>query len=122
MPSEADQVEIRLTPHELASTVEALHDAILRRLSWSVLEEFKGWRNLDLKVVQTVINTEVSAYGKCMMDFDAGKFEKDPMYREQFSIPGEAWDWITAITLAEEWSDVPFHPEDDCPMCGKFAR
>ena len=122
MPSEADQVTIRLSSHELASTVEALHDAIIRRLSWSVLEDFKDWRNLDLKIVQTILDTLVSAYGICMMDFDSGKFEKDPMYREQFSLPDETWHWLGLITLAETWDDVPFHPEDDCPMCQKVLR
>lgn len=119
-------VQLPLDPHELASTVEALHDAVLRRLSWSVLRDFKEtWRdNLSLEDAQTIIDTLVSSYAKGMMAFKETDFEKAPDYDRMFSMPEEVWDLLAVFTKAETWSDVPFHEDHDtdCPVCDKFRR
>lgn len=115
-----------LNPHELASTVEALHDAVLRRLSWSVLKDFeKSWRDLiSLKDAKTIIDSLVSSYGKSMMTFKEADFLKSPDYDSMFSMPDEVWDLLASLTTAETWDEVPFHTEhnEGCPVCDKFRR
>ena len=115
-----------LNPNELASTVEALHDAVLRRLSWSVLKDFEGsWRNqLSLDDAQTIINTLVSSYAKGMMAFQEGDFTKAPNYTDMFSMPDEIWDLLAEFTKATSWNEVAFHQDHThgCPICDKFRR
>ena len=115
-----------LDPQELASTVEALHDAVLRRLSWSVLKDFEhSWRdNLPLKDAQIIIDSLVSSYVKGMMAFTENDFKKSAEYMKTFSMPEEIWDLLASVTTAETWENVPFHPhhESGCPACDKFVR
>lgn len=114
-----------LTPQELASTVEALHDAVLRRLSWSVLKDFEGsWRdNLTLEDAQTILDSMVAAYAKGMMAFTEGTFRKSADYLTMFTFPDEIWDLLAEVTKAKTWDEVPFHEErTDCPACEKFKR
>jgi hypothetical protein len=118
------EIGLHLEPQELASVVEALHDAILRRLSWSVLEVHKGWRELPIRHAQTIIDASVSAYVKGMMMFTSANFDKNPDYRVEFSFPDKVWDTLTEFTQAKSWNDVPFHGThgDRCPVCRKFNR
>lgn len=126
MPLEADEfVKVPLDPQELASTVEALHDAILRRLSWSVYEEHEAWRNLPLENVQVILDSMVSAYGKGMMAFGEGAFKKSQDYGDHFSMPEVIWDMLAKLSYAETWDDVPFHTKhdpDECEACKKINR
>jgi len=119
-------IQLPLNPHELASTVEALHDAVLRRLSWSVLKDFeKTWRdNLSLEDAQTIIDSLVSSYAKGMMAFKESDFDKAPAYDKMFSMPDEIWDLLAVFTGAKSWDEVPFHDDHDtgCPVCDKFRR
>jgi hypothetical protein len=52
---------LTITVAELASTIEALHDAILRRMKWCTSSEYTHWRNLQLDTVQSVVDSLVSA-------------------------------------------------------------
>lgn len=115
-----------LSPQELASTVEALHDAVLRRLSWSVFKDFEdSWRDmLSLDNAQTIIDTLVSSYVKGMMAFQEASFDKSPTYIDMFSMPDEIWDLLAGITTATEWDEVPYHKRHTtgCVACEKFKR
>lgn len=117
MPSEPE-LTLKLEPQELASTVEALHDAIIRRLSWSVLAQYKEWRRLPIADLQTILDSMVSSYGKGLMAFNTAGFKKNADYVSTFSLPEEMWDLLHAVTMAKSWDDIPFHDRHDGKSCG----
>jgi hypothetical protein len=114
---------LELRPAELAGIIEALHDSVLRRLSWSTSQAIPNkWRELDLQLVQTVLDTMVAAYTKAVMTFREERGKKQGFateFEDSFSFPDEVWDLLDSITTATTWDEVTIHPAhlDNCTVC-----
>jgi len=120
-------VDLTLGPAELAATIEALHDAILRRVRWTTVEhdQFQTWRSLELETVQAVLDNLVSAYTKAIMLYRESDFAKSQSFESTFLLKPEVWELLNDVTVATTWTDVPTHPvhsyADRCPVCGSIA-
>ncbi len=110
-----------LTPGELAATVEALHDAVLRRIGWSISHEV-SWRSLDLVIAQEVINLLISSYTKAMMVYREEDFGKLAEFEVEFGFDDTIWDLLANFTKASDWSEVPLHEfhGQGCALCEKI--
>jgi hypothetical protein len=110
-----------LTPGELSGAVEALHDAVLRRIGWSISHDIT-WRTLDLVIAQEVINLLISAYTKAMMLYREEDFAKAEDFEKEFGFSDEIWDLLATFTKAKEWSEVPYHTfhGQGCHLCEKI--
>ncbi len=110
-----------LTPAELAATVEALHDAVLRRIGWSISHEV-SWRSLDLVIAQEVVNLLIASYTKAMMLYREEDFGKFAEFEGHFSFSQEIWDLLAEFTKASDWSDIPIHQfhGQGCSLCEKI--
>ena len=115
---------LNLSVAELASLIEALHDAILRRLRWCVSPDFQHWRNLEIETVQAVMNSLVSTYTKAMMVWGESDFYKSKMFEDTFTMSDEIWDLLADITKATDWNGVPYHENHlrDCDFCFEIAQ
>lgn len=110
-----------LTPGELAATVEGLHDAVLRRIGWSISHEV-SWRSLELVIAQEVVNLLISAYTKAMMLYREEDFGKHAEFEVEFSFSDEIWALLADFTKASSWAEVPLHTYhgQDCDLCEKI--
>jgi len=112
--------DLILTPGELAATIEALHDAVLRRIGWAINPT--PWRELDLSIAQEVINSLVSSYTRAMMVYRESDFVKLAEFEVEFRFSPEVFDILNAFTLATSWDQVPMHSYDGCDLCLKLPR
>ena len=120
---EIASIEWSLSPYEMAATIEALHDAVLRRLKWTVQRERKHWSQLDWEVVTEVVNQAAQAYSKAVMTLRSlDDLHVNPKFYEAFEIPTEGWDLINDIFLADSWDEAPVHDPCDCRLCFKMAH
>jgi len=110
-----------LTPGELSANVEALHDAVLRRIGWSISRDL-SWRKLDLVIAQEVINLLISAYSKAMMLYREEDFPKLDEFEKVFGFSDAIWELLATFTKASDWSEVPYHTvhEENCDLCDKI--
>lgn len=110
-----------LLPGELAATVEALHDAVLRRIGWSISLE-ASWRSLDLVVAQEVVNLLIAAYTKAMMLYREEPFGKHVEFESHFSFSDEIWELLAVFTTAQSWDEIPIHTfhGQGCSLCEKI--
>ncbi len=108
---------LELLPQELTSVIEALRDGILRRLRWCTSPQFTIWRQLDIKTVQTVMDSMLSAYTKAMMQYREGDFLKAEQFDEAYSMSDEMWEMLSKVTIAETWDDVPLHEHHNLGKC-----
>ena len=110
-----------LTPGQLAATVEALHDAVLRRIGWSISHDV-SWRRLDLVIAQEIVNLLISSYTTAMMLYREEDFLKHPAFEKEFSFPDEVWELLAVFTTAESWDEVPHHDShgQGCTLCEKI--
>ncbi len=114
-----------LTPVQLTATIEALHDAVLRRIGWSVSPSQTAWRDkLTIEVAQEVINNLISSYTTAMMVYGEEDFAKLDEFVEAFEFSPEIWDLLATFTKATSWDEVPFHAwhQDGCTLCEKLPR
>lgn len=112
--------DLVLTPGELAATVEALHDAVLRRIGWAINPT--TWRKLDLIIAQAVIDSLISAYSQAMMVYREADFAKLPEFEVEFEFSQEVFEILNMFTLATSWDEVPLHDYDGCDLCKKLPR
>ena len=119
-----ERIDLILESGELTATIEALHDAILRRIRWSVSPQFTTWRRLDIRTAQLVINAMISAYTKAMMTYRDSDIAKHEQFEERFIFSTEIFDLLNDFTVAERWEDLPFHEdhEDGCAICMPFIE
>jgi hypothetical protein len=117
-----DTVGLTLTPQELTSTIEALHDGLLRRTRWATSPDFLHWRNLDIGIAQIVIDSMTSSYTKAMMVYRETDMAKLPEYEEAFLLPDDVFDMLAEITKATSWDQVPYHRfhKSGCNFCDKM--
>ncbi len=110
-----------LTPGELAATVEALHDAVLRRIGWSISHDV-SWRRLELPIAQGIVNLLISAYTKAMMHYQEEDFAKHPEFEVEFAFSDEVWELLATFTKASSWDEVPYHDShgQGCTLCEKI--
>ena len=110
-----------LTPGELAATIEGLHDAVLRRIGWSISQEV-SWRSLELVIAQEVVNLLISAYTKAMMLYREEDFGKLPAFEVEFGFSDEIWALLADFTKASSWAEVPIHTYhgQGCDLCEKI--
>ena len=118
--NEQRTTDLILTPGELAATIEALHDAVLRRIGWAINPT--PWRELDLAIAQEVINSLVSSYTRAMMLYRESDFGKLPEFEVEFEFSPEVCDILNTFTLATSWDQVPMHIWDSCDLCLKLPR
>lgn len=111
-------INLVLTPGELTATIEALHDAVLRRIRWSITPEFP-YRRLDITIAQDVINAMIAAYTAALMEYRTGEFAKLEAFEERFTFPKDIWDILAEFTKANKWSQVSVHPPhtSGCDLC-----
>lgn len=109
-----------LTPGELAATVEALHDAVLRRIGWSISHE-ASWRSLELVIAQEVVNLLIASYTKAMMLYREGPARFDA-FETSFGFSDEIWELLATFTKASSWEEVPLHTYhgQGCDLCEKI--
>ncbi len=110
-----------LTPGQLAATVEALHDAVLARIGWSISHDV-SWRRLELPIAQEIVNLLISAYTTAMMLYREEDFAKHPAFEVEFSFSDEVWELLAVFTKAKSWDEVPFHEfhGQGCAVCEKI--
>jgi hypothetical protein len=114
------QIDLQFSHHETAYLIEALHDAIIRRVKWVVDPEMEAWRQkVDLPIIQHVINAMVQMYGVALQTFRDSGAVVHADFVSMMEFPSEFWDQINSITLADNWSEVTYHAEhgDNCPVC-----
>jgi hypothetical protein len=122
------KIPLNLEPAQLAGVIEAVHDAILRRVRWSTVEasQYQTWRRLDIETVQVVIGNLKGAYAEALMVYQEADFMKSPEFATTFMLPDEVWDLLDTILHAESWEEVPTHPihsiADNCPVCGAISK
>ena len=106
----------------MAGSVEALHDAVLRRIGWSIFKKV-SWRKLDLIIAQEVINLLISAYTKAMMLYREEDFGKLPAFEIEFGFDDEIWEILAVFTKATTWDQVPWHDNhgQGCTICEKIG-
>jgi hypothetical protein len=120
-------VELILTPYELAATVEALHDTLLRRLKWTIYPGHTHWQKLDWDVAHDVIDQLGQAYTKAMMTFrtmDVPQGVADEFF-PTFALSDEIWDLLNDVSMAQSWEEAPSHSRHDpkeCSVCFKIAH
>lgn len=120
------EVQLTLTPHELAATIEALHDALIRRMKWTLQRDERrtpdGWGNLRFETAQTIINQLSSSLAKAMMLFRE-QDNLDPEFEELFTPTEEMWDLIAQVTLAGTWQEAPVHGRhSSCEVCTSLSE
>ena len=111
--------ELKVSMEEAAFLVEALHDAIIRRIHWSISPDFDEWRKgVPIEIIQGVINSMVGMYGVSLQALKE-KSELPDSYVASMSFQPMFWDLINDVTLAKEWHDLPFHNphENSCVIC-----
>jgi hypothetical protein len=116
------QVSLEVSPDELASIIEALHDGVLRRIRWTSYADqgFEKWKKLDLEIVQQVINGMFSAYTKGVMTYRDADFTNRASFEDAFLWPDEVFDLLYGILDAESWDSVPnhrVHKPAECKVC-----
>lgn len=114
-----------LTPVQLTATIEALHDAVLRRIGWSISPRQTAWRDkLKIEVAQEVVNNMISAYTTSMMVYGEEDFAKLDEFKAAFEFSPEIWDLLAIFTKATSWDEVPFHTPhaQGCTLCDKLPR
>ncbi len=113
---------VNVTPDELAATVEALFEALVRRVMWCVRPDQQEWAELEWKWAQEALTDTVQAYTKALMTFkDLDNIH--PKFVPSVTLPDEMWDLVNEVTLASSWEEVPTHPKhpyDECPICAVF--
>ena len=118
-------VDLTLAPEELAATVEALHDTLLRRLKWTVYPGHSHWKSLDWQVAHDVLDQLVQAYTKAMMTFRSMEVPQgiEPTFDDVFGLPVEIWELLNQVSLADSWEKAPVHTRsEDCKVCFKIAH
>ena len=123
-----NEITLILHPQELAATVEALYDALMQRMKWTLRRDERktpeGWPSVDYQTAQDLINQTASSLAKGMMALRELE-DLHPEFEEMFSPSTDMWDLINEVTLATEWDHAPLHashPEErKCPVCRDLA-
>ncbi len=115
-------MNLNVSPQEVASIIEALYDGVLRRVAWSMSEHPAGWRTLDLKTAQIVVDSMMSAYVKTVMSYrEADDMPKDERFDEAFTFNDDVMDALFSLTVAKSWDEVPIHEphtkKGKCSLC-----
>lgn len=106
-----------LTPQETASTIEALHDALLKRMLWTIRPNSQ-WRNLPWSSVQEIINSMASAHASLIMAMRAAETPVHPQFYDTFTFAPIVVDYMAEITIADDW--LPPHENhgiSSCELC-----
>lgn len=115
-----NELDLSLTPSQLASTVEALWDMVRDRL-WRTLRPSPAWKSLNWQTVQDILDTSVAAYTKSMMLFRAAFGDRiDSDYMKYFQLSDAVWDALAEVTKATGWPSLKLHNDhniDTCQLC-----
>ena len=121
------RIDISLDEHQLAATVEATHDALIKRVRWTVTRESQAWNDLDFPTVKACVAQLAEAYTTFMF---AARDVPDSFHSEfynMFSVDSDMWNIINAITYGKGWENVPIHPHmpghpsrPACSVCDSF--
>lgn len=121
------QIQVSLTDHQLAATIEATHDALIKRVKWVVTRD-PAWVELEYDIARMAVTQIAEAYTTLM--FTARDLPSDAFHREFFSMFGvdpDMWNLINAITYGKDWDTVPIHPHmpghpsrPACSLCDAF--
>jgi hypothetical protein len=101
--------EFLLTGQELASTIEALWDAINARLRRTVDPEpaDRYWQELDWATVQEIIDSMTQAYTKLVMVFrELYGDQAHPRFLKEFGLRDYHWGLLTEVTKADSWAEL----------------
>jgi hypothetical protein len=120
-------INIGLSEHQLAATVEATHDALIKRVKWVVTRD-PAWRDLDFDIARMAVSQLAEAYTTFM--FAARDLPQEAFHGQFFSMFGvdsDMWNLINAITYGKSWDTVPIHPHmphhpsrPACKVCDAF--
>lgn len=121
-----ENISLELRPEELAATVEALYDALMRRMKWTLQRDIRltpdGWGDLKFDTAQEIVNQLSAALAKGMMALR----ELDglhPEFEEMFTPTEEMWDLIAQVTLASGWEEAPTHERhSSCELCRHLSE
>lgn len=124
---EPRQIQINLDEYQLAATIEATHDALIKRVKWTVIRE-PHWAGLDYQIIKMSISHLAQAYTTFM--FAARDLPSEAFHSEffsTFSIEPDMWGLINAITFGKNWESMPIHPHmpghpsrPACSLCDGF--
>ena len=110
--SDGHELIIKMTPNQLAYTIEAYHDFIIERLRWAVSDKFVHWRkDIEFEVPQGVIGDVVNMYGFCLQSYRAHG-EPNDEFVELGSFSEAEWDRLNDLHAAMSWADIPAVPDD----------
>jgi hypothetical protein len=116
------QIEVSIDEHQLAAIIEATHDALIKRVKWTVMRE-SHWAALDYEVVRMSVGALAEAYTTFV--FTARDLPPEAFHGEFFSVFGvtsDMWNLINAIVYGKGWENVPIHPHmpghPSRPACG----
>lgn len=121
-----NEVSLTLRPEELAATVEALYDALMRRMKWTLHRDVRmtpdGWGDLAFETAQEIINQLSASLAKAMMVLrEYGDLH--PEFEEMFTPSQDVWDLIAQVTLAGAWEEAPVHPRhSSCDVCRRLSE
>lgn len=120
-------ITVHLTEMQLPAAIEAAHDALIRRVAWTVFRSAR-WEGVDWETVRTIVDSTASLYMTLMFvakDQPAESFHEK--FFGTFMLPKDVWDLVSAITFGEKWEDVPTHPHNPgdedrgpCDLCDRI--
>jgi hypothetical protein len=116
------ELELTLTGGEVATLIEASHDALYKRLQWTV-REGSNWRDLDILYAGQMVTDLVQAHTKLYLAFrELGHLHDE--FEKAFMITDDVYELIDTITDANSWDQVPTHrhAESLCQLCRKIGR
>jgi hypothetical protein len=121
-------IQLNLTQHEAASVIEAIHDALFRKVRWTISPSYEKWHSLDFTLVQVSIDSLAGIYTSLYMAFREDVGDGDdaiaPGFEKAFIISDEVWAVIDQIREADDWAGVKrhLHGESLCRACRELNR
>lgn len=120
-------VQLEVTDQHLATLIEATHDALIKRVKWTVTRE-SHWANLEFETMQMCISLLAETY--TLLVFTARDLPSDafyPTFFDVFGVSSDMWEIINSITYGKSWEAVPVHPHmpgnpnrPACALCDSF--
>lgn len=117
-----ERFEMRMSPSEICATVQALYDALMARVKWSVWRETRHghWPTLEWETAQGQMVHLSGAYMEAMSA--ANKLEDlHPEFVGLFMPPPELWEMVNGLIMATSWDEAPTHGQhDNCDVCSRL--
>lgn len=128
MELEIKKIDVSYSQYEAASVIESIHDALFRKVRWTISPAYDAWHQLDFDVVRAAVDSLSTAYMQLYLAFRQSVEDSydsiDPEFEKAFIIGQEAWEVIDQIRESKTWDDVErhLHGETLCRACREINR